>query len=247
MLFFLLLFDRNCRFPRCSISKLSLSIPSVVQRKKSGTRHEHSPPQTILGSTPNRSIGSQSFPLQNLFLTSFRGQPFVSKDRWPRCTLWNRFSVPLSVEKAPKTASKLHAQGRSGPQRSKKKITRTSTLTGRPRARTLSSSTMAAVFSIAGAHPALRFFLRHLQLSRRPGNLFYLFTPVKTSQKSPRGVRTMGLAFNHACSLSCKLHAAHAMPACITCMHSRSTQITGMVTSIVVLRFARTPPPLCHS
>ena len=84
------------------------------------------------------------------------------------------------------------------------------------------------------------FFLRHLQLSRRPGNLFYLFTPVKTSQKSPRGVRTMGLAFKHACSLSCMQHT----PACITCMHSRSTQITGMVTSIVVLRFARTPPPL---
>ena len=35
-------------------------------------------------------------------------------------------------------------------------------------------------------------------------------------------------------------------PACITCMHSRSTQIIGMVTSIVVLRFPRTPPPLCH-
>ena len=30
-------------------------------------------------------------------------------------------------------------------------------------------------------------------------------------------------------------------PAC------RSTQTTGLVTSIVVLRFARTPPPLCHS
>ena len=98
-LFFLLLFDRSCRFPRCSNSKLSLSIPSVVQSKKSGTRHEHSPPQTILRSTPNRSIGSQSFPLENPFSTSFGGQPFVSKDRWQRCTLWNRISVPLSVEK----------------------------------------------------------------------------------------------------------------------------------------------------
>ena len=56
--------------------------------------------------------------------------------------------------KAPKTASKLHAQGR----KEAKKITRTSTLTGRPRARIPSSSTSVAVFSIAGAHPALRFF-----------------------------------------------------------------------------------------
>ena len=34
MLFSLLLFARNCRFPRCSNSKLSLSIPSVIQNKK---------------------------------------------------------------------------------------------------------------------------------------------------------------------------------------------------------------------
>ena len=57
---------------------------------------------------------------------------------------------------------------------------------------------------------------------------------------------------NHGPGLqTCKqpfLHAAHAMHASLhhpSCMHSsRSTQITGMVTSIVVLRFARTPPPL---
>ena len=36
MLFFLLLFARNCRFPRCSNSKLSLSIHSVVQNKNVG-------------------------------------------------------------------------------------------------------------------------------------------------------------------------------------------------------------------
>ena len=103
------------------------------------------------------AIGSHSFPLQNLFSTTFRGQPFVSTDLRPRCTLRNRFSVPLSVEKAPKTASKLHAQGRSGPQRSKRVI-RPSTLTGRPRARTPSSLTSTAVFSIAGAHEALSLF-----------------------------------------------------------------------------------------
>ena len=77
------------------------------------------------------------------------------------------------------------------------------------------------------------------------GDLATCFTCLHQSKqaKNPRGVRTMGLAFKHACSLSCMQHT----PACITCMHSRSTQITGMVTSIVVLRFARTPPPLCHS
>ena len=35
-LFFLLLFARNYRFPRCSYSKLGLPIPSVVQNKKVG-------------------------------------------------------------------------------------------------------------------------------------------------------------------------------------------------------------------
>ena len=45
-----------------------------------------------------------------------------------------------------------------------------------------------------------------------------------------------------ACSQSCMQHTPcqPASPACT----SRSTQITGMVTSIVVLKFARTPPPL---
>ena len=52
-LFFLLLFDRSCRFPRCSNSKLSLSIPSVVQSKNVGRdmnthlrRRSYAPRQT---------------------------------------------------------------------------------------------------------------------------------------------------------------------------------------------------------
>ena len=222
----------------------SVCRPFHRSKQKSGTRHDDSPAQTILRSTPHRFIRSQSFPLQNPFSTSFGRQPFVSKDRWPRCTLWNRFSVPLSVEKIPKTASKLHAQGRSGPQRSKK-ITRTSTLMGRPRARTPSSSTSVAVFSIAGAHPALRFFLRRLQLYRRPGNLFYLYT----SQNKPKNP-TCTWCTNHGfqtCMQPSLMFFMQPKPACNTSMHSRCTQITGMVTSFVVLRFARTPPPLCHS
>ena len=140
-------------------------------------------------------------------------------------------------------SKKHHAQGRSGPQRSKK-ITQDFDADGPA----LSKDTF--FFDLGGrlldrwcSSSLALFFLRHLQLSRRPGNLFYQFTPGKTSQKSPHGVRTMGLAFKHACSLSYMQHT----PACITCMHSRSTQIAGMVTSIVILRFARTPPPLCHS
>ena len=53
------------------------------------------------------------------------------------------------------------------------------------KARTPSSSTLAAGFSIAGAHHHIQpcaFPLHHLQLSRRPGNLF---TPVKSKPKKP--------------------------------------------------------------
>ena len=88
------------------------------------------------------------------------------------------------------------------------------------------------------------FFLRHLQLSRRPGNLFYLFTPVKLKPKSPRGVRTMSMAFETRMQPSLILHAAHIS---LHHLYVHVEQVTGMVTSIVVLRFARTPPPLCHS
>ena len=49
------------------------------------------------------------------------------------------------------------------------------------KATTPSSSTLAAGFSIAAAHPPLCFSVRHLQLSRRPGNLF---TPVKSKPKN---------------------------------------------------------------
>ena len=55
------------------------------------------------------------------------------------------------------------------------------------------------------------------------GDLATCFTCLHQSKqaKSPRDVRTRGLAFKHACSLSCMQHT----PACITCMHSRSTQL----------------------
>ena len=135
--------------------------------------------------------------------------------------------------KSTKTASKLHAQGRSGPQRSKK-ITRTSTLTGRPRARTPSSPTSVAVFSIAGAHPALRFFPPPFTVVRETWQpVLPVLHQSKLAKKSPRVCTNHGLQ-------TCMQHVQHSLmscmqhtPACITCMHSRSTQITGMVTSIL--------------
>ena len=175
----------------------SVVDPFCRSKQKSGARHEHSPPQTILHFTPNRSIGSRLFPLRNPFSTSFGGQPFVSKDRWPRSTLWNRFSVPLSVEKAPKTASKLHeAQGRSGLQRSKKNHQDFDA--DRPAASKDTYDFGGRLFD-RWCSSSLALFFSAIYLSRRPGNLFYLLSPVKTSQKSPRGVRTM--AFKHECSM----------------------------------------------
>ena len=115
----------------------------------------------------------------------------------------------LSTAECRKNTKNSFQASRSGPQRIKK-ITSTSTLTGRPRART-PSSTSAAVFSIGGAHPALRFFLCLLQLSRRPGNLFYLFTPDKNKPKKPTRCTNHGL---QTCLMSCMQHT----PACITCM-----------------------------
>ena len=83
------------------------------------------------------------------------------------------------------------------------------------------------------------FSLRNLQLSRRPGNLFYLFTPVKGKPKKPTWCCKPWPSNMHAawCLAACQ----PASPAC------RSTQTIGLVTSIVVLRFQRTPPRLCHS
>ena len=210
--------------------------PFCRSKQKSGTRLEHSPPQTILRSTPNRSIGSQSFPLQNLFSTSFRGQAFVSKDRWPRCTLWNRFSVPLSVEKAPKTASKLHAQGRK---EAKKKNHQDFDADGPAASKDIFFFDFGGRLLDRWCSSSLALFSSTIYSCL--GDLATCFTCLHQSKQAKKA---------HVVCEPCMqpvLHAAHAMPACITCMHSRSTQITGMVTSIVVLRFARTPPPLCHS
>ena len=152
-------------------------------------RHVHRPPATILHSTTNCAIGSQSFLLQISFLANFEGKMLLSKRRWTRCTLWTRFSEPPTRRKGRKKGSQnVHPAPKM---RTKIQKNKTQTcvavvaLIANKKARTPSSSSLAAGFSIAGAHPALCFSLRHLQLSRRPGNLFYLFTPVKSKPKKP--------------------------------------------------------------
>ena len=154
--FFLLLFDRSCRFPRCSNSKLSLSNPSVVQSKKVGWdmnthlhRRSYAPRQTApLG--PGHFL-SKTLPRQALEVN--RSSPKIA-DQDAHYGIASQYH--WVSKKHQKQLPSFMLRDRSGPQRSKK-MTRTSTLTGRPRART-PSSISAAVFLIAGAHPALRFF-----------------------------------------------------------------------------------------
>ena len=62
----------------------------------------------------------------------------------------------------------------------------------------------------------------------------------EASQKCPRRAANRGLRTCMQPDRSCSTRQP-ASPAC------RSTQTTGLVTSIVVLRFGRTPLPLCHS
>ena len=144
----------------------------------------------------------------------------------------------LSTAECQKSTKNSFQASRSGPQRRKKSPGLRRWRAGREQGHLLLRLRRPFSQSLVLIQPCA-FFLRHLQLSRRPGNLFYLVTPVKSKPKSAHGVRT--LAFKHACGL---MSCSTRQPASSAC---RSTQITGMVTSIVVLRFARTPPPLCHS
>ena len=155
-------------------------------------RHVHRPPATILHSTTICAIGSQSFILQILFLANFEGKMLLSKRRWTRCTLWTRFSEPPTRRKVRKKGSQNVHPAPKMLTKMKKKTTQICVavvaLIASKKART-PSSTSAAGFSSTGAHPALCFSLRHLQLSRRPGSLFYLFTPVESKPKKPTWCR----------------------------------------------------------
>ena len=178
-------------------------------------RHVHRPPATILHSMTNCAIGSQSFLLQISFLANFEGKMLLSKRRWTRCTLWTRFSEPPTRRKVRKKALKTFTQLRKCAQRSKKKTPTcvVVALIASKKARTPSSSTLAAGFSIAGAHSALCFFPSAIYSCQ--GDLETCFTCLyqsKASQKSPRGVANLGLqtcmlpdVLQHA-SLSYHLH-----------------------------------------
>ena len=182
MLFFLLLFVQIWRFPRCTYSELSLSIPCVAQNKK---KLSHA--WTLISAD---SLTLHAKPLHSVPVI-FSPKPFLDQ-LWRSTVRLQRSLAKIHImksllsttecRKSTKTASKLHTQGHSGPQRSNK-ITRTSTLTGRPRARTLSSSTSAAVFSIAGAHPALCFYPPQFTVVKET---WQPVLPVYTSQRQPK-------------------------------------------------------------
>ena len=192
----------------------------------------HRPPATILHSTTNCAIGSQSFLLQISFLANFEGQMLLSKRWWTRCTLWTRFSEPPTWRKVRKKALKTFTQLRKCAQRSKKKKKKTQTcvavvaLITSKKARTPSSSTLAAAFSIAGAHPALCF-------SRPPFTVVKeTWKPVSLVYTSQNQAKTAHVVLRTYGPWPSNMHSAWylaarqpASPAC------RSTQTTVFVTS----------------
>ena len=180
-------------------------------------RHVHRPPATILHSTTNCAIGSQSFLLQISFSANFEGKMLLSKRRWTRCTLWTRFSEPPTRRKGRKKGSQnVHPAPKMRAKIKKKKKTQTCVavvaLIASKKARTPSSSSLAAGFSIAVAHPALCFFPPPFTVVKET---WQPVLPVYTSQKQAKKAHVVlrTLAFKHACSLmSC------STPACSSCM-----------------------------
>ena len=161
-------------------------------------RHVHRPPATILHSMTNCAIGSQSFLLQISFFANFEGKMLLSKRRWTRCTLWTRFSEPPTRRKVRKKALKTFTQLRKCAQRSKKKKTPTCVavvaLIASKKARTPSSSTLAASFSIAGAHSALCFFPPPFTVVKETWQpVLPVYTSQKQAKNDPRGVANLGL------------------------------------------------------
>ena len=194
-------------------------------------RHVHNPPATILHSMTNCAIGSQSFLLQISFLANFEGKMLLSKRRWTRSTLWTRFSEPPTRRKVRKKALKTFTQLRKCVQRSKKHANMRSRCS--PDREQEGKDTF--FFDFGG-----RFLDRWCSFSlvlfpsaiySCQGDLATCFTCLhqsKASQNNPRGVANLGL---QTCMQPDVLqHATEPVsPAC------RSTQTTGLVTSIVVL------------
>ena len=141
----------------------------------------------------------------------------------------------------PKKQQKSFQASCSGPLRTarKQKITRISTLIGRPWARTPSSSTLAAVFSIAGAHPALWFFLSPFTV------VLETWKPVLAVYTSQKQAKKKAHLVNEPWPSN--IHAACCVAAHASLHHLRTFANHWLVTSIVALKFSRTPPPMSHS
>ena len=128
MLFFLLLFDRSCRFPRCSNSKLSLSIPSVVQSKKVGRdmnthlrRRSYSPRQTApLGpshflsktfSRPTLEVNRSSPKIADQDAHQGIASQYIWVSKNTKNSLQASCSGPLRAAKKQKNQQDFHADG----------------------------------------------------------------------------------------------------------------------------------------
>ena len=239
-LFFLLLFVRNCRFPRFGYSKLSLSIPSVMQSKKVGRdmnthvhRRSYAPRQTApLGPSYflSKTLSRPALEV-NRSSSKIAGQDahygIASQYHWLRKKHQNSFqtspSGPLRAAKKGKNHQDVEADDPAA-----SKDTFFLDFGGRLLDRWCSSSLVLFFSPIYGCQGDLA-----------------TWQPVYISQKQAKKAHVV---YNPCPS---NMHAAWfiAVHASLHHLHHacRSAQITAMVISIVVLRFTRRPPPLCHS
>ena len=245
-LFFLLLFVRNCRFPRCSNSKLSLSIPSFVQSKKVG--------RDMSTHLRRRSYAPrQAAPLgPSHFLSKTLSRPALEVNRsYPKIAGQDaHYGITSQYhwvsKKHQKQLPSFMLRAAQGRKVAKKSLGLRLRRTGREQEHLLLRLRRASSRSLVLRVQPCAFSSAIYSCLGDLATCFTCLHQSKQAKKSPRGVRTMAHGPGLQTCMQPVLHAAHAMPACITCMHSstRSTQITGMVTSIVVFRFAQTPPPL---
>ena len=176
----------------------------------------HRPPSTILHSTTNCAVGSQSFLLHISFLANFEGTVLLSKRRWTRCTLRTRFSEPPTWQKVRKKARKTFTQLQNSAQRKKKNANGRSRCS--PDREEEGKDTF--FFDFSGRFPdrwgSSSLVLFPSAIYSCQGDLATCFTSLhqsKASQKSPRSAANVGLP---TCMQPDVLQPT---PVCITCMH----------------------------
>ena len=183
-------------------------------------RHVHRPPATILHSTTNCAIGSQSFLLQISFLANFEGKILLSKRCWTRCALWTRFSEPPTRRKVREKALTF-TQLRKCAQRFEK---RNANMRSRCSPDCEQEGKDTFFFDFGGRFLdrwcSSSFVLLPSAIYSCQGDLATCFTCLhqsEASQKSPRGVANLGLK---ACLKTCmQPDVLQHTPACITCMY----------------------------